>query len=97
MKHMCDVDIAVVIPVYDASKTISRALDGVFSQTLLPAEDLLINDGSQDDSIDIINSSKYQDLVTLITIENSGLANARNEETRASKSKWSGIKFEISS
>ena len=52
MKYMSDVDIAVVIPVYNASKTIIRALDGVFSQTLLPAEVLLINDGSQDDSLE---------------------------------------------
>lgn len=85
---MSDVDIAVVIPVYNASKTIIRALDGVFSQTLLPAEVLLINDGSQDDSFDIINNSKYKDLVTLITIENSGPANARNVGIRTAKSKW---------
>jgi glycosyltransferase involved in cell wall biosynthesis len=85
---MSDVDIAVIVPVYNASKTIIRALDGVFSQTLLPAEVLLINDGSQDDSLDIIKNSKYKDLVTLITIENSGPANARNVGIRAAKSKW---------
>jgi glycosyltransferase involved in cell wall biosynthesis len=80
--------IAVVIPFYNASSTIMRALEGVFNQTLLPQEVLLVDDGSTDDGLAVISGSKYKDLVTLISIDNSGPANARNVGIKAATAEW---------
>jgi glycosyltransferase involved in cell wall biosynthesis len=81
-------DIAVVIPVYNASRTIIRALESVFNQTLLPAEVIIVDDGSTDDSITVINQSGYKHLVSLISVANGGPSLARNIGIKASKSKY---------
>lgn len=81
-------DIAVIIPVYNASRTIIRALGGVFSQTLLPAEVIIVDDGSTDNSVALISQSKYQDFVSIISIANSGPSHARNIGIKASKSNY---------
>src|SRR5690625_2624189 len=44
-------DIAVVIPLYNKEETIGRALKSVTSQKLLPAEVIVVDDGSTDDSL----------------------------------------------
>lgn len=80
--------ISVVIPVYNASKTIVRALDGVFSQSLLPQEVILINDGSTDNSVEVIKNSKYQDRVLVKTIPNGGPSNARNTGISMATGDW---------
>lgn len=81
-------DIAVVIPVYNASRTIIRALESVFRQTLLPAEVIIVNDGSTDDSVTVIHQSPFKHLVSILSITNSGPGNARNIGIRATKSRY---------
>ena len=41
-------DVTVVVPVYNSSHTLKRALDSVFSQSLLPREIIVVDDGSDD-------------------------------------------------
>jgi glycosyltransferase involved in cell wall biosynthesis len=41
-------DVTVIIPTYNSSATLGRALDSVFSQSLLPREVIIIDDGSDD-------------------------------------------------
>jgi glycosyltransferase involved in cell wall biosynthesis len=41
-------DISVVTPVYNSSGTLARALDSVYSQSLLPREIIVVDDGSAD-------------------------------------------------
>ena len=68
-------DIAVVIPCYNCSVYIDKTIQALLNQTLSPAEILVIDDGSQDDSHNAIN--KYS--VRLIKHErNRGLAHTRN-------------------
>jgi glycosyltransferase involved in cell wall biosynthesis len=81
-------NITVVIPVYNASHTIIRALKSVYSQTLLPDEVIIVDDGSTDDSVSVITQSPYGHLVSIISINNSGPGNARNIGIRASKSRY---------
>jgi glycosyltransferase involved in cell wall biosynthesis len=68
--------ISVVIPVYNGSKFIERAIDSVLQQTVAVHELIIVNDGSTDDTAEKI--ARYGASVTLISIPNGGVANARN-------------------
>lgn len=46
--------ISVIIPVYNASKYLSRCLDSILAQTFTDWRLLLVDDGSQDDSLQIM-------------------------------------------
>lgn len=71
--------ISIVIAFYNEALYLDRCLQSVVSQTYKNIELILINDGSTDNSLNIVQ--KYIDSfieVKLITIENSGPGNARN-------------------
>lgn len=75
--------VSVVIPCYNAEKTILRALDSVVLQSLLPQEVIVVDDKSIDQSCELIKKyiKRYADQIkiTLIELEeNSGPAKARN-------------------
>lgn len=62
--------ITVVMPVYNGSKSVARALDSLLKQSHTHYELLVIDDGSTDDSVDIITD-------TLATIPRGGATTAR--------------------
>jgi glycosyltransferase involved in cell wall biosynthesis len=70
-------DISVVITVYNKAKFIKNTLQSVFNQTFHDFEIIVVNDGSTDNSLDIIKSFN-EDRIKLITIENQGASAARN-------------------
>lgn len=69
--------ITVLMPAYNAGKYIGDAIASVLSQTFTDFELLIINDGSTDDTIDVINSFDDPRIV-LIYQENKGIAQALN-------------------
>lgn len=79
---------AVVIPAYNASATIERALDSALAQTWLPAEVIVIDDGSPDRAAIEKIVSSYDGKVRLVQQPNSGPAIARNTGIAASTSPW---------
>lgn len=72
--------ISVVIPTYNSSAVIRKTLESVFRQTLPPDEILVLDDGSKDDTLSILNS--YRSKVTVFQQANRGVAAARNELCR---------------
>ena len=78
-------DISVIIPVYNGSQHLRMCLESVVNQTHPPSEIIVINDGSTDNSSEIIKS--YSN-IKLIDKANEGVAAARNEGIRHSKSDW---------
>ena len=77
--------ISVIIPVYNAGKTLSATLDALIAQTYQQLELIFINDASSDDTVDVLR--KYMDnmlsidsmVVRVISHEhNQGVAAARN-------------------
>ncbi|MES2417963.1 MAG: glycosyltransferase [Bacteroidota bacterium] len=68
--------VSVVIPAYNAEKTIAQTLTSVFEQTYSPIEIIVVNDGSTDNTAAVLAS--YGDKIKLITIENNGVSYARN-------------------
>lgn len=70
-------DLSIIIPVYNASNYIEKCLDSVVNQnTRYKYEVIVINDGSTDDTLSKL--SKYEG-INVISIENRGIAGARNE------------------
>lgn len=70
---------SVIIPIYNTENYIDRCLESILSQTYEKYEVLIINDGSTDDSVNIINKYvKKDNRFHLFTKENGGISDARN-------------------
>jgi glycosyltransferase involved in cell wall biosynthesis len=68
---------SVIIPAYNAAATIGDALQSVLDQTYPPHEVIIVDDGSEDNTLEV--ASAYEELpLLLLHQENSGLGNARN-------------------
>ncbi len=70
------IQISVVIPTYNSSGTIRATLNSVMNQTVRPDEILVLDDGSTDDTVSILNC--YGQSVQLFQQKNQGVASARN-------------------
>ncbi len=75
-------DISVVIPCYNCSNTIERAVSSVYNQTLLPNEIILVDDASSDDTskklLDIQTAHGIEFIKIVLLKKNSGPSIARN-------------------
>lgn len=71
--------VSVVVPVYNVEKYIIRCLDSLIAQTLQNIEIIVVNDGSSDASLSIIDKYKHKhNNIKIINKENGGLSSARN-------------------
>ena len=72
--------ISLIIPVYNTEKYLRQCLDCVVNQTYKNLEIIIINDGSTDNSLNIINEYANNDKrIKVLDIPNSGGGNARNK------------------
>ncbi|MGI2049104.1 glycosyltransferase family 2 protein [Shewanella oncorhynchi] len=74
--------VSVIVPVYNTEKYVERAIVCLMEQTLQDAEFIIIDDGSKDNSLNIIKQviARYSERagqVTLISRENRGVAATR--------------------
>ena len=73
------VKVSVIIPVYNVEPYLKECLNSIVNQTLKDIEIICVNDGSTDDSLNIIK--RYQNIdsrIKLINQKNSGLSMSRN-------------------
>ncbi|WP_294296056.1 glycosyltransferase family 2 protein [uncultured Chryseobacterium sp.] len=72
--------VSVIVPVYNVEKYLAKCLDSLIDQTYQNIEILIINDGSTDNSAQIIAtySVQYPDRIKSFVKENGGLSDARN-------------------
>jgi glycosyltransferase involved in cell wall biosynthesis len=73
--------VSVVIPVWNRSALVRRALDSVLAQTRPAEEILVVDDGSTDDTASVVR--RQFPGVRLVTQENRGVSAARNRGIRA--------------
>ncbi|NBK93774.1 glycosyltransferase [bacterium 1XD21-13] len=79
-----DITISVVIPVYNGEKFIERTLDSMFSQSVLPDELIIVDDGSTDGTVEKIE--KYFN-THVECIKNKKLLKQKNEGAGAARNK----------
>jgi len=70
--------ISVVIPLYNKAHTIERTLKSVIEQTYEDFEVIIINDGSTDNSIEVINKNFNDSRIKIYNQKNAGVSKARN-------------------
>jgi glycosyltransferase involved in cell wall biosynthesis len=70
-------EVSVIIPVYNAEKTIIKTIQSVQQQTFNDFEIIIINDGSRDETLELIQDLQEKHL-KIFSYENGGLPIARN-------------------
>ncbi len=76
--------VSVIVPVYNTAKYLPECLDSILSQTLKDVEVIAINDGSPDNSIDILKEyASKDDRLKIIDKKNEGVGKARNDGMKA--------------
>lgn len=84
-----EIKVSVVVPVYNAEKYIVQCLNSIINQTLEEIEVIVINDGSEDGSLEKIQEiRKKDDRIRVINQENKGPAFARNRGIKDAKGKY---------
>jgi glycosyltransferase involved in cell wall biosynthesis len=86
---MSSVAISVVVPAYNARMWIREAIESTLSQTLAPAEILVVDDGSTDDTPAVL--AEYGTKIRCITQPNRGVAFARNVGIRLATGEFIAI------
>jgi len=81
--------VTVLMPTYNAEAYLDEAIDSILSQSFSDFEFLIINDGSNDSSLDIIKSYQLTDnRIKLISRENEGLVRTLNQGVMAAKGRY---------
>lgn len=87
--HITKPKVSVIIPVYNREKTIRFCLESVKNCYEKNIEIIVINDGSTDKSLEIINEISSDDnRIKVISVENKGVSNARNIGLENTSGKW---------
>ena len=84
-----DEKISVVVPAYNCGKWLPRCLESLLNQTYQNLEIIVVDDGSQDDTLRRLKA--YEDRIILITQENRGVTRARLAGVRKSTGAWIGF------
>lgn len=82
-------NISIVVPVFNVQKYLPRCLESISQQSFANFECILVDDGSNDGSLDIcLEYSNKDSRFRVISIPNSGPSAARNAGLRMVTSKW---------
>lgn len=77
---------SIIIPAYNAKNTIAKAIDSILSQDFGDWELIVIDDGSSDNTYDIINEySKLDNRIVSVKQPNSGVSITRNNGIKLAK------------
>ena len=81
--------VSIIIPCYNNENRVADAIESALEQTYDMTEIIVVNDGSTDNSAEVI--AGYEDRLTYVETENKGAGNARNEGLRHSTGTY--VKF----
>jgi glycosyltransferase involved in cell wall biosynthesis len=78
--------VSIIIPVYNAQDYLEECLDSALNQTYDKIEVIAVNDGSTDNSLDILK--KYSGKIKIISKKNGGTASALNLGIKNMNGEW---------
>lgn len=84
--------ISVIVPIYNLENEIVRCIESIEAQTYSNIEIILVNDGSTDNSANLIEEIAKKDYrIKVIHKENGGVTSARLEGIRSAIGEWIGF------
>lgn len=84
-----DKKISVIIPVYNVEKYLRRCLESIINNTYKNIEIICVNDGSPDNSLNILNEYAAKDSrMVVLSKSNGGLSSARNKGIKESTGEY---------
>lgn len=87
---MDNINVSVIVPVYNSEEYIGTTLDSIINQDFKSFELIVIDDGSTDNSLEIINRKLSESTISYRVIhqENSGVSSARNRGIDAANGEY---------
>lgn len=86
------IKVSIIVPIYNAEQYISRTIESLINQSLEEIEIILVNDGSDDNSLDIcLNYKKLDGRIVVINKHNRGVSSARNKGLEYARGKYIGF------
>ena len=81
-------DVSIICANYNNGKYLDEFFSGVINSTVLPKELIIIDDGSSDNSLEILSRYNLPYLKVIVLENNLGFANALNEGISKAKGKY---------
>ncbi len=78
--------ISVIIPTFNRAWSLARAIDSVLTQTFAPKEIIVVDDGSTDETAQVL--AGYGDRIQVLTRPNAGVSSSRNAGICHSTGEW---------
>lgn len=89
---MSKVKVSVLVPVYNSAKFLRECLDSLVDQTMKELEFILVNDGSTDESLEIMEEYKKKDgRFKILDKKNTGYGDSLNQAMRLAGGEYIGI------
>lgn len=86
---MNEIKISVIVPVYNTSKFLEKCLRSIMEQNFKEIEIICVNDGSTDNSLEILKKLQKEDnRIIIIDKKNEGVSKARNTALKIAKGKY---------
>lgn len=86
------VKVSIIVPVYNVDNYLEKCLDSLINQTLKDIEIICVNDGSTDNSLEILEKYSQKDnRIIIINQDNAGVSVARNSGMKIAKGQYIGF------
>ena len=89
--HIIYPRISIIIPIYNVNKYLRECIDSIINQTLKTIEIICVNDGSTDNSLEIIKEYIYDNRIIIINKNNSGYGDSMNQGLNIASGEYIGI------
>jgi len=77
---------SIIIPLYNKADYLEKALNSLHSQTFKDFEVIIVNDGSTDNSVEVLNKFDFKSIdYYIINQQNTGVSMARNNGVKVAK------------
>ena len=89
---MSNIKVSIIIPIYNVEQYLRECLDSVINQTLKNIEIICVNDGSKDNSLEILQEYEKKDKrIIIIDKKNSGYGHSMNVGINKATGEYIGI------